>query len=97
VAYKNSYSHIGEINVGVPQGSILGPLLFLLYVNDIHNISNKISCILYADDTTIFANGKDLSEVTQVINTELQHINEWIQLNKLSVNISKTSYMVMSP
>jgi hypothetical protein len=97
VAYTNSYSHIGEISVGVPQGSILGPLLFLLYVNDIHNISNKISCILYADDTTIFANGKDLSEVTQVINTEFQHINEWIQLNKLSVNISKTSYMVMSP
>ena len=97
VAYKNSYSHIGEINVGVPQGSILGPLLFLLYVNDIHNISSKISCVLYADDTTIFANGKELSEVTQVMNTELHHINEWIQLNKLSVNISKTSYMVMSP
>ena len=58
VDYNKSHSQLGNITAGVHQGSILGPLLFLLYVSDIHNISKQISCIQYADDTTIYASGK---------------------------------------
>ena len=59
VQYNNSHSNLGDILSGVPQGSILGPLLFLLYVNDIHDVSDILSCIQYADDTTFIAKGKD--------------------------------------
>ena len=86
---------MGKIDYGVPQGSILGPLLFLLYINDICNVSNKISCILFADDTNIFATGKNLTELTNMLNTELAKINQWIQCNRLSLNIEKTNYIIM--
>ena len=96
VVCNKRHSQLGNITAGVPQGSILGPLLFLLYVNDIHIISKQISCIQYADDTTIYVNGKQLSDVANMVNTELECINEWIKLNKLSLSITKTSYMVVS-
>ena len=96
VMYNNVKSNMGKIDYGVPQGSILGPLLFLLYINDICNVSNKISCILFADDTNIFATGKNLTELTNMLNTELAKINQWIQCNRLSLNIEKTNYMIMA-
>ena len=67
VDYNKSHSQLGNITAGVPQGSILGPLLFILYVNDIHNVSKQISCIQYADDTTIYASGKHLSDVANMV------------------------------
>ncbi len=96
VEYNNSKSNLGKISIGVPQGSILGPLLFLIYVNDISCISEKISCILFADDTNIFTTGKTLSDISVKINNELKFVNEWLHCNKLSLNISKTHYMIMS-
>ena len=96
VAYNNSHSQLGNVTIGVPQGSILGPLLFLLYVNDIYAISKEMSCIQFADDTTLFTSGNNLTDLACVVNTELRTINEWINLNKLSLNIAKTSYMVIS-
>ena len=96
VAYNNSHSQLGDVTIWVPQGSILGPLLFLLYVNDIYAISKQMSCIQFADDTTLLASGNNLTDLTCVVNTELRNINQWINLNKLSLNIAKTSYMVMS-
>ena len=89
VMYNNVKSNMGKIDYDVPQGSILGPLLFLLYINDICNGSNKISCILFADDTNIFATGKNLTELTNMLNTELAKINQWIQCNRLSLNTKK--------
>lgn len=78
------------------KGLILGPLLFLLYFNDISNVSAKLCCILFADDTNIFATGKSLSEISYILNDELGVINDWFQANKLSINISKTNFMIMS-
>jgi hypothetical protein len=64
VNYNNCKSRMGNIDIGIPQGSILGPLLFLLYINDIHKISDKLSFILFADDTNIFATGKSFPHIS---------------------------------
>ena len=83
-----------SVSIGVPQGSILGPLLFLLYINDIANSSNILKFILFADDTTIFHSHKNIHEVFQVIKTELPKVQEWLNANKLSLNTIKTKYML---
>ena len=88
---NNVKSNMGKIDYVVPQGSILGPLLFLLYINDICNVSNEIYCILFADDTDIFATGRNLTELTNMLNTELAKINQWIQCNRLYLNIEQTN------
>ena len=85
-----------DVEVGIPQGYILGPLLFLLYINDIYKISSKLSYILFADDTNIFVKGKSLPDVCKIINSELEYLNKWLQANKLSLNVSKTNCMILS-
>ena len=89
-------SKLANIVNGVPQGSILGPLLFTLYVNDIYRVSNYFNCIVYAGDTTLLVSGANPVDMIQNVNDELKNIGKWITINKLSVNISKCSYMVMS-
>jgi len=96
VSYNNYNSSMANITIGVPQGSILGPLLFLLYVNDIVLVSDKLSYILYADDTNIFMSGKSLTYISNVLNNELKMLNEWFLCNKLSLIVAKTHYMIMS-
>ena len=76
---------------GVPQDSILGPLLFLLYVNDLHNSSAR-DPIMFADDTNLFYEHKDLKILFSRVNQELQNINEWFEANKLSLNVGKTKH-----
>jgi len=95
VNYQNENSKTVLTNIGVPQGSILGPLLFILYVNDFSNISNKLSFIQFADDTSIFASGPSLSEIGKNIEAEMKCICEWLQNNRLTLNVTKTNYMVM--
>ena len=87
-------SNLGSISCGVPQWSILGPLLFILYINDISNISHLMHTILFADDTTILIESDHVSTALKLMNKELQKLNTWLTANKLSLNISKTHYMV---
>ena len=79
---------------GVPQGSILGPLLFLLYINDIDNSSTLFNFILFADDTSMYYSDKDFSNLIQKVNCELNKLSDWFKANKLSINIKKTNYIV---
>ena len=80
------------ISCGVPQGSIFGPLLFLLYVNDLKNASNILDPIMFADDTNLFFTHKDIRYLFQIVNQELENINQWFVSNKLSLNIKKPRY-----
>jgi hypothetical protein len=82
------------ITTGVPQGSILGPLLFLLYINDIENCSNVISFVLYADDTNAFYSNSCLTSLTNIMQKEMNTIMNWLNANKLSMNASKTKLII---
>ena len=74
---------------GVPQGSILGPLLFLLYINDLQFASDLLDPIMFADDTNLFYSNEDINTAFLKVNDELQKINEWLISNKLSHNVKK--------
>jgi len=94
VNFENHYSELLNIVCGVPQGSILGPKLFILYINDICNVSSLLHFILFADDTNIFRSDKNLNSLINTINSELKKLEIWFAINKLSLNIKKTSFMV---
>ena len=97
VSYNGVSSSTSNVSCGVPQGSILGPLLFILYINDMHKVSNKLSLISFADDSNLFIQGKNINEMINILNTELQEINFWIQANKLSLNVGKTNFILFKP
>ena len=83
-----------QVRCGVPQGSVLGPKLFILYINDIVNVSKLLKYILFADDTNIFFSGKNLDKICKTITIELEKLNSWFKVNKLSLNVGKTNFMV---
>ena len=89
-------SNLLSVNSGVPQGSILGPFLFLIYANDFDKATNY-SLRLFADDTSLTATGKDLDVLLQRINSELPAVYEWLCSNRLTLNLSKTKYLVFQP
>ena len=102
VEINNHISSRSTISTGVPQGSILGPLLFFIYMNDLPCASNLFHYILYADDTTIFSTiGYSIplqnSNVNDQLNQKLLQVYEWLAVNKLSLNINKTKFMVFHP
>ena len=92
----NSLSDMCYIKCGVPQGSVLGPLLFLLYINDIVESSDILKFYLFADDTTIFYTSKPNTNTENILNTEINKVTEWLAANKLSLNISKSNMVTFS-
>lgn len=96
VEYNGSKSPHLRITCGVPQGSILGPILFLLYINDLCNAVEILHLILFADDTNAFVSHNEVSELNFIINTELNNLNKWFTANKLSVNIKKSCFMLFT-
>ena len=95
--YLNGHeSSMKSITCGVPQGSLLGPLLFILYINDLQNSSEILSFICFADDTNLFLSHRNPNTLIHMLNSELKLVQSWIHANKLSLNIDKTYYMLFS-
>ena len=94
VVFDGKVSETRSIECGVPQGSILGPLLFIISVNDICNVSPMLFKILYADDTCVLISGNHLNDLIDRLNTELISLNNWFKANKLSLNTKKSFFMI---
>ena len=94
VCINESNSDCLDVKCGVPDGSILGPALFILYVNDMCNVSKSFKSIIFADDTNLFYAGMDIDEVCKIVSRELNILHIWFQVNKLSLNVAKTNFMI---
>ena len=94
VSIDGSHSRIPHVSYGVPQDSVLGPKLFLLYVNDLCNVSNLVKCILFADDTSLLCSDANINRLYERVSLVLASMCRWFAINKLSLYVLKTSYML---
>ena len=97
IQYLNVKSDLAPITYGVPQVSVLGPLLVLLYINDIMNITNDGDFVLYADDTNIFIEGNSREGTYEKANVVLNHVHKYMLCNQLHINMGKCNYMYFRP
>ena len=97
VYYNSESSNLKPISCGVPQGSVLGPLLILIYINDLPNISTDLKFFLFADDTNISFESDDLIKLEKAVNKELKKLYLWLNVNRLSLNVSKTNFIIFHP
>ncbi|KAL5253023.1 hypothetical protein ACHWQZ_G015697 [Mnemiopsis leidyi] len=96
VSINGNCSESKQIEYGVPQGSILGPLLFVIYINDLPGICNLAKFILYADDANIIVTGSSMEKISRRVNQLISSLVEWVGANGLSLNVKKTCYMIFS-
>ena len=96
VRIGDSLSSYKTMNIGVGQGSIIGPILFLFYINDLPNVSKLLKTVLFADDTTLFLSHDSSNSVYNDINGELCKFSEWFNANRISVNLDKTYFSIFS-
>jgi len=94
VQFNNHTSEMNIVNCGVPQGSILGPLLFLLYINDMPLVCKQLLFILFADDTNILYSNSDIIQLMNIVNADLAILSDWFKANMLSLNVQKTSFIM---
>ena len=92
ITYGDKQTNIETTTCGVPQDSILGPLLFLILVNDLHKVTNYLDQIMFADDTNLSYSHKNIKTLSQIVNIELKLFNEWFLANKVSLN-ARNIYM----
>ncbi len=96
VSCNGQTSVVEHITCGVPQGSVLGPLLFLIYMNDLPTCLNFTSTVLFADDTTIYASSDNIIDLYRIVNLDLDNLVDWFRSNKLALNTSKTTFMLFT-
>lgn len=104
-SYLNDRAHVTAVNgsrsneqnsvCGIPQGSILGPLLFILYINDLPKYVTNVKVSMYADDTAIYYSSKDVNDIVDRMNYDLENVDNWLAKNKLSLNVDKTHFMLI--
>ena len=94
VSYNDKNSSLQELSYSVPQGSILGPQLFIIYINDMINSIHKSNISLFADDTCLYYSHRDLHQLISIANEELARLNNWLVVNKLTLNAEKSHYII---
>lgn len=92
--FNHIQSQLKNVTCGVPQGSVVGPKLFILFLNDIFMVSKSMQCVTFTDDTTLFCSGNDLHDLQSTVESELKAYKIWFDRNKLSLNENKTKFMV---
>ena len=94
ILYDHFKTEVKIVKCGVPQGSILGPLFFLIFVKDLSNSTKVLDPVLFADDTSLFSFDNNIRTLFETVNQELSQINDWFLANKLSLNVEKAKYML---
>ena len=94
ILYDDFKTEVEIVKCGAPKGSILGPLLFLIFVNDSSRLTKVLDPVLFADDTNLFCSDNNIRALFEIANQELSQINDWFLANKLSRNVEKTKYML---
>ena len=90
VNFNGIMSHTCTLRYGVPQGSVLGPLLFIIYTNDFQECLASSKCIMFADDTTVYKTGSNIKNLFNLMNDDLSSVDQWFKANKLTLNVGKT-------
>ena len=94
VSVSGVSSEILDVKCGVPQGSVLGPLLFPIFINDLPEVSKKLKFYLFADDTNIYFESQNLNVIEKTVNTELRKVNRWLIINKLALSVEKSNIVL---